>query len=70
MLVNITRLESLLAAQGMNKSELSRRSGVSRQSISAILKRGNCQPVTAGKLARGLGVPLDEIVLHMEVVYR
>lgn len=70
MYINKFKLESLLATQGMSKRELSHRAGVSRQSISEILKRGRCQPVTAGKLARGLGVPLDEIVLHMEVIYR
>ena len=37
-----------------------------RQNISAIIKRGTCEPKTAGKLAVGLGVPVAEIVC-MEV---
>ncbi|MBR2075004.1 MAG: helix-turn-helix domain-containing protein [Fibrobacter sp.] len=70
MVINVTRIECLLAERSMNKTELSSYSGVSRQSISAILKRGTCQPTTANKLARGLSVPLEEIVCRAEVVYR
>lgn len=70
MVVNISQVELLLAKRGMSKTALSCAAGVSRQSISAILKKGTCQPVTAAKLARGLGVPVDEIVFQREVVYR
>lgn len=70
MVVNISRVELLLAKRGMSKTELSCAAGVSRQAISAILKKGTCQPATAAKLARGLDVPVDEITFQMEVVYR
>lgn len=70
VVVNVSRLELLLAERGMNKTALSCAAGVSRQTISAILKKGECQPVTAAKLARGLGVPVDEITFRLEVVCR
>lgn len=62
MKINTRRIMQLLAEQGLTKSELSSKSGVSRQQISVILVRGTCTPITAGKLAIGLGVPVVEIM--------
>ena len=42
--------------------ELARRIGCSAQNLSAILKRGSCKPVTAGKIAKALGVPVENII--------
>lgn len=30
--------------------------------ISALIRRGKCEPRTAGKLAAGLGVPVSAII--------
>lgn len=62
MKLNTSKIMQLLAEQGLTKSELSTKSGVSRQQISVILGRGSCTPITAGKLAVGLGVPVAEIM--------
>lgn len=62
MIIKPQQIETLLAAQGITKTELSERSGISRQSISTIIRRGTCEPRTAGKLAAGLGVSLTTIV--------
>ena len=62
MKINTRRIMQILAEQGLTKSELSSKSGVSRQQISVILVRGTCTPITAGKLAIGLGVPVVEIM--------
>ena len=62
MKINTRRIMQLLAEQRLTKSELSSKSGVSRQQISVILVRGTCTPITAGKLAIGLGVPVVEIM--------
>lgn len=70
MFLRTCRIETLLAEKGMTKSDLASRSGISRQSVGSVIKRGSCHPVTAGKLARGLEVPVDEIVLRSEVVYK
>lgn len=59
---NTTRIEVILAEKGMTKRELSAVCGVSAQNISTIVRRGTCEPKTAGKLAAGLGVPLDAII--------
>lgn len=61
MKISKSKIELLLAEKGINLTELSRVSGMSRQSISTIKQRGTCTPCTAGKLAKGLGVPVIEI---------
>lgn len=61
MMLNVFKLETILAERGMTKAMLSRKCGVSRQNISTIVRRGTCEPRTAGKLAAGLGVSVAEI---------
>lgn len=58
--MNISRekVEYLLAERALTQAELAARCRVSRQSLSVILRRGTCEPRTAGKLAAGLGVPV------------
>lgn len=52
----------ILAEKGLTKAALADRMGVTRQHLSTIMKRETCTPVTAGKLAKGLGVAVTEIV--------
>lgn len=62
MKLNTARMKCLLASCGMTKTQLADKSGVCRASISIIFQRGTCEPKTAGKLAAGLGVSVEEIV--------
>lgn len=62
MNINATRIELLRAEQGMTNAALAERCGMSRQNISTIVRRGTCNPLTAAKLARGLGVPVTDII--------
>ena len=62
MTINTTKIESILARQGVTKATLAERCGISRQNISTIIRRGTCEPRTAGKLAAGLGVPVEDIL--------
>lgn len=55
-------IETTLAELGMTKAEYAAACGISRQSVSTIIRRGTCEPKTAGKLARGLGVPVSDII--------
>lgn len=59
--IDVFKLENILAERGMTKTALSDASGICRQGISAILRRGTCEPKTAGKLASGLGISVAEI---------
>ena len=62
MTINTQRIETILADHGMTKAEFAARCRISRQNVSTIIRRGTCEPKTAGKLAGGLGVPVSEIL--------
>lgn len=62
MTINTTRIETMLAERGRTKAALAASCGISRQNVSTIIRRGTCEPKTAGKLAAGLGVPVAEII--------
>lgn len=62
MKISTKRIEMALAVRGMTKKALAEQSRITRQGISIILKRGTCEPITAGKLATGLGVAVAEII--------
>ena len=66
MKINSTRIEILLAEMRMTKTALAVKSGISRQNISTICKRGTCEPITVGKIAKALGVDPAEIVAREE----
>ena len=62
MRLNKQKILSLLADKQMTRSNLAKASGIRPQNLSTILKRGSCEPITAGKIARGLGVPVEAIL--------
>lgn len=62
MTINTQRIELMLAERGMTKAALAESCGISRQNVSTIIRRGTCEPKTAGKLAAGLGVPVADII--------
>ena len=62
MKINAHKIKLILAEREMTRADLAGKCGISRQNISTILTRGTCELKTAGKLAKGLGVPLAEIV--------
>ena len=64
MIINSIRIESILAERDMTKVALAEKCGLSRQSVSTIVRRGTCEPRTAGKLAAGLGVDVADIILE------
>ena len=62
MNLKVLTIETVMAERGMTQAMLAKSSGISKQSICTILRRGTCVPRNAGKLAAGLGVPVVEIV--------
>lgn len=62
MTINTIKLETMLAERGMTKAALAESCGISRQNVSTIIRRGTCEPKTAGKLAAGLGIPVADII--------
>ena len=62
MKINAHKIKLMLAEQGLTRTGLAEKSGISRQNISTILTRGTCELITAGKLAKALGVSVADIV--------
>ena len=62
MTINAQYIETRLAELGLTKKALATSCGISAQNVSTIIRRGTCTPVTAGKLAAGLGVPVADII--------
>ena len=62
MKISALKIETILAERGITRAALAEMSGISRQNISTIIRRGTCEPKTAGKLAAGLGVPVRDIL--------
>lgn len=67
MMIDRRKIENILAEKGLTMSALASKSGISRQSISTIIRRSACTPATAGKLAKGLGASVEDI--RLEVLY-
>lgn len=65
MKIDTTKIVILMAKQGVNQRELGEKCGMPRQNISSILRRGSAQPKTVGKLANGLGIPVEELVARI-----
>lgn len=66
MKINSMKIELLLAERQLTRKDYAALCGISRQSLSTILRRGTCELPTAGKLAAGLGLRVEEIVRREE----
>ena len=62
MKLNAQKIRLLLAEREMNQADLGTMLGVNRQQISEILSRETCSLKTLGRIAKALGVPVQEIV--------
>lgn len=62
MTINTAKIETMLAERGLTKAAYAQNCGISRQNVSTIIRRGTCEPRTAGKLAQGLGVDVADII--------
>lgn len=56
------KIKLRLAELGMNQTVLARECGIPRQNVSAMLKRGTCSIINAGRLAKALDVDIREII--------
>lgn len=62
MKLDAHKIKLLLAEKEMNQSDLAIKVGVTRQGINDILNRESCTLKTLGRIAKALGVPVQEIV--------
>lgn len=62
MKLNVIAIKCFMAENGMTNTALAKKSGISRQSISTILRRKTCNTLNAGKIAGALGVMVQQII--------
>ena len=62
MKISRQQLELAQAQAGMSATQLSEASGFPGSRFPPSRTRGTCMPITAAKLAQGLGVPLESIL--------
>lgn len=62
MTINNKKFDIALAESGLTMAELAERAGLSRQRINTILNSKKVTPQAVGKVARGLGVKVTEIL--------
>lgn len=62
MRISTKSIEMLLAEKRLTKAALAKECGLHRQNLCAVLKRGTCEPKTAGRIAAGLCVSVSEIM--------
>lgn len=62
MHINTSKLLIAMGENGFDLKKLSYISGVSRQTLSSVKAGKACTPITAGKIAKALQMPLKDLV--------
>ncbi|MDO5345339.1 MAG: helix-turn-helix transcriptional regulator [Lachnospiraceae bacterium] len=62
MRINRIRLVTELTKQDLTQTKLSELSGVSRATINFIKNGKSCSESTAGKIAKALNVPVEQLI--------
>lgn len=62
MTINDTKFDIALANSGLSISEAAERAGISRQRFCTILNQKRVTPQSVGKIAKSLGVRVEEII--------
>jgi len=62
MKLNVWKIKLILAEKEMNQSDLAIKIGANRQQVNNILSAETCSLKTLGRIAKALGVSVQEIV--------
>lgn len=60
--IEVLKVRMLCAQRTITLKELANLAGINPQNLSVILHRGTCRPVTAGRIASALNIPVEQIV--------
>lgn len=64
MIIDKYKIELELASKGLLLLDLCEMSNVAKATLSLALRnRRNCRPKTVGKIAKALGVPIENIIV-------
>lgn len=64
MKINVTKMLIALGEQQMSINDLAEKSGVSRNTISAVKAGKTCRPEIACRIANAINKPLSELIEH------
>lgn len=62
MRISDTKFDIALANSGLTIGQAAERAGISRQRYSVILNQKRVTPQTAGKIAKSVGVTVEQII--------
>lgn len=62
MRLNVAKVAAVLKEKDLRQKDLSSRTGISRNTISAVCNRKPCSEDTARKIAAALDVTMDDLV--------
>lgn len=62
MKISKQKIEMLMVTRGFSVGELAARTGLNKQSLAVLRKRGSCRIDTAGKLCAALGCTAADIM--------
>jgi len=62
MKISKEKIELILAKKNLKVVEAAKIMGMTRQNFSTIKNRGTCTPATASRIAKGLGVEVEELI--------
>lgn len=64
MVLNVFTIKLMMAEREMSSGDLASKMGSDNNNLYRVLKRGSCNPKTAGKIAHALGVHVEDIVVQ------
>lgn len=66
MKINSGYIRLCIAERSMTLKDVENKGGIAPNSLASVLKRGSCSTVTAGRIARGLEIPVADILCGEE----
>lgn len=62
MRIDKNKIELILAEKGLTQAVAAEKSGLSQSRYTVIINSEAVRPKTVGKIAQGLGVPIEDII--------
>ena len=64
MKFNSSKALAVMADSGLTYSQVAQKGEISRTALSDALKRGTCRPEALGRIAKGLGVNAETLMIQ------
>ena len=64
MKIDVWKVKLIMAQKGYSRLDVAKMGGITTQTVGNAIRKGYCTTKTIPKLAKGLGVPVTEIVVE------